>query len=85
MSKNKVVLSKKAVKFLDRIPENLSEKILENIISLEVNPRPFGYKKLIGREGYRIRYGDYRVLYDINDAVFIVDIIEIGNRKNIYK
>lgn len=85
MSKYTVVLSKKAVKQLDRLPEKISEGIIESIVSLEENPRPFGYKKLQGRDGYRIRYGNYRVIYDILEEILIVDIIELGHRKNIYK
>jgi mRNA interferase RelE/StbE len=85
MSKYTVVLSKKVVKQLDRLPEMISEGIIESIVSLEENPRPFGYKKLHGRDGYRIRYGNYRVIYDILEEILIVDIIELGHRKNIYK
>jgi len=85
MSKYTVVLSKKAVKQLDRLPENISDGIIEKILSLEENPRPFGYKKLRGREGYRIRHGNYRVIYDIYEEIHIVDIIDLGHRKNIYQ
>jgi mRNA interferase RelE/StbE len=52
---------------------------------LEENPRPAGYKKLKGRDGYRIRAGNYRIIYDIFDKELIVDIITLGHRKNIYE
>jgi mRNA interferase RelE/StbE len=52
---------------------------------LEENPRPSGYKKLKGRDGYRIRAGNYRIIYDIFDKELIVDIITLGHRKNIYE
>ncbi|WP_199563232.1 type II toxin-antitoxin system RelE family toxin [Runella aurantiaca] len=48
------------------------------------DPRPFGYKKLKGREAYRIRTGDYRVIYEIFDKKLIVQVIEIGHRREIY-
>lgn len=58
--------------------------IVVAIEGLSANPRPFGCKKLKGRPGYRIRIGDYRVLYMINDKEITVLIIDIGNRKEIY-
>ncbi len=51
---------------------------------LSDNPRPYGYLKLKGREGYRIRVGDYRVLYSIFDAVLLVEIVKVGTRGNFY-
>jgi mRNA interferase RelE/StbE len=49
------------------------------------NPRPHGCKKLKGREGYRIRVGNYRIIYDIFDRELIVDVIAVGDRKDIYE
>lgn len=80
----KVRIERKIQKKLLKISEPNYSNLKLAILDLGNDPRPFGYKKLKGRSGYRIRYGDYRVLYDINDDVFIVDIIEIGNRKDIY-
>jgi len=59
--------------------------IKEAIYSLADNPRPAGYKKLKGRDGYRIRVADYRIIYDIFDSELIVDIITLGHRKEIYE
>ena len=58
--------------------------ILAAIAALAHNPRPNGYIKLKGRNGYRIRVGDYRVIYEIFDAVLLVDVVEVGDRKDIY-
>ncbi len=80
-----IVLSKKAQKQLDKLSDTIAEPILEAIGSLEANPRPQGYKKLKGRDGYRIRIGNYRVVYDIIDTELIVDIITLGHRKDIYE
>lgn len=54
------------------------------MIDLETNPRPFGYKKLKGREAYRIRVGNYRIIYEIEDKILKVTVIDAGDRKEIY-
>jgi mRNA interferase RelE/StbE len=55
------------------------------ISKLSDNPRPYGYKKLKGEDAYRIRVGDYRVIYEIDDEEFIIDVVSVGHRKSIYK
>jgi mRNA interferase RelE/StbE len=77
--------SKQALKELDEIHEPFYSNIKQAISDLAENPRPHGYKKLKGRDGYRIRVGNYRIIYDIFDTVLVVDIITLGHRKNIYK
>jgi mRNA interferase RelE/StbE len=57
-----VVISKKAQKELDKLSENAAEPIIQAISKLEINPRPDGCKKLKGRDGYRIRHGNYRII-----------------------
>jgi len=52
---------------------------------LEENPRPAGYKKLKARDGYSIRTGNYRIIYEILDKELIVDIIALRHRKDIYE
>ena len=84
MPKYTAVLSKKAQKQLDKLPDNIAEPIIEAILDLEENPRPVGSKKLIGLDGYRVRIGNYRVIYDIFDSLLIVDVIALGHRKDIY-
>jgi mRNA interferase RelE/StbE len=79
------VLSKKAQKQLDKLSDNIAEPIFDAITGLEENPRPAGYKKLKGRDGYRIRIGNYRIIYDIFDKELIIDIITLGHRKDIYE
>ncbi len=80
-----VVLSKKAQKQLDKLSDNIAEPIIDAITGLEQNPRPVGYKKLKGRDGYRIRTGNYRIIYNIFDTELIIDIITLGHRKDIYE
>lgn len=76
--------SKQALKELEKINEPFYSNIKNAIVKLAGDPRPQGYKKLKGRDGYRIRVGNYRVIYDIFDALLIVDIITLGHRKDIY-
>lgn len=80
-----VTLKKLAIKALGKINEPYYSNIKEAIYSLADNPRPIGYKKLKGRDGYRIRIADYRIIYDIFDEVLLIDVIDLGHRKNIYE
>jgi mRNA interferase RelE/StbE len=54
-------------------------------MELELDPRPLGCKKLKGRDAYRIRIGDYRVIYEINDGRLIVTVVTIGHRREVYE
>lgn len=85
MHKYTAVLTKKAYKQLDKLPDNIAEPIFKAIIGLEVNPRPQGYIKLKGRDGYRIKVGNYRIIYNIFDSELLIDIITLGHRKEIYE
>jgi mRNA interferase RelE/StbE len=80
-----VVLSKKAEKQLDNLSDFIAEPIIDAITGLEKEPRQKGYKKLKGRDGYRIRAGNYRIIYDIIDDVLLINVISIGHRKDIYE
>ena len=76
--------SASAVKKLEKINEPYYSKIKNAILDLTVDPRPPGCKKLKGRDGYRIRVGSFRVIYDVFDTELIVDVITLGHRKEIY-
>lgn len=81
-----VVLSKTAEKNLAKLPNAIIAKIVYSLQQLEKEPRPTGCKKLKGFSNlWRIRVGDYRIIYSIQDIVLLVDIREIGHRKEIYK
>ncbi len=80
-----IVLSKQAQKSLDKFSDKIAEPIFDAISALSTNPRPHGFKKLKGRDGYRIRVGNYRVIYDIYDMELVIDIITLGHRKDIYQ
>ena len=61
-------------------------RIVEAIQTLAVDPRPSACKKLAGREAvYRLRVGDYRIVYTVNDAEIVVEVIKIGHRREVYR
>jgi mRNA interferase RelE/StbE len=79
-----VVIHNSTEKELDRFHYILYNRILKKLLSLEENPRPKGVKKLTGREEYRVKVGDYRILYRIDDKNRVVTISGIGHRREIY-
>jgi mRNA interferase RelE/StbE len=85
MEKYKIEFKKSAVKELNVSPQKYLTKILSRIKSLSLNPRPQDAIKLTNREDYRIRVGNYRIIYSINDTILIIIIIKIGHRKEIYR
>ena len=79
-----VRVQKRAIKALQRINEPYYSIVKKAISNLASNPRPNVYKKLKGRSGYRIRVADYRIIYEILDNILVIEVIDIGDRKNIY-
>ena len=81
-----LVIERAAEKDMQRLREDVHDRVSEAILQLKSNPRPHGSKKLTGMAGsWRIRVGDYRVLYDIADAVRIVRIYRVRHRKDVYR
>jgi mRNA interferase RelE/StbE len=74
----------KVIKSLIKINEPFYSAIKKQIYDLADNPRPQGYRKLKGRKGYRIRVGDYRVIYEIFEHALLIEVIDLGHRKDIY-
>jgi len=85
MEKYRVLIKKSAADELHQIPKRDLRRIVERIRSLGKEPRPYGYEKLSTQERYRIRKGDYRIVFSIDDAVRIVEIFKIGHRSEIYR
>ncbi len=79
-----ITLSKTARKQLDKISDKVAEPLFVAITALAENPRPNGCKKLKGREGYRIRVGSYRIIYEIFDKILLIEVVNLGHRKDIY-
>ena len=78
-------MTRSAAKELEKVPATDRRRIVEKIRALAVNPRPAGCEKLSGDDKFRLRQGDYRILYEIGDAELIVTVVRIGNRKEVYK
>ena len=84
--KYKVVFEKKYVKDLKHIHPTYHKIVMESALSLGENPRPNGYLKLKGSDDlFRVRVGPYRIIYTIQAEKLIVLVLEIGDRKDIYK
>ena len=80
-------IRKQALKEIEKLPIKKSIEVSKAIDSLAENPRPAGSKKLKGQKEiiWRIRVGDFRILYIIDDKIKIVEIRKVGDRKDIYK
>jgi mRNA interferase RelE/StbE len=80
-----VKIDRKVLKRLEKIPEPFYKSLKDSILELGDEPRPNGYIKLKGRAGYRIRVGNYRVIYEIEDSIKIVEVLDVGHRGDIYE
>ena len=85
MAKYKIEITRSAAKEIKRLPATDLKKVLAKIVSLSENPRPADGIKLSGEEKYRIRCGDYRILYTIEDWVLVVCVVKVGHRKDVYQ
>ena len=85
MASYSILLTKSAAKELERVPTKDRQRIVARIGALAENPRPVGVEKLSGDEKYRLRQGDYRILYEIVDAELIVTVVRVGNRREVYR
>ncbi|MCX6559211.1 MAG: type II toxin-antitoxin system RelE/ParE family toxin [Candidatus Aminicenantes bacterium] len=85
MASYKVGFRASAEKELRKLPAPDLVRIIGRISDLAGNPRPEGVSKLSGEERYRIRQGDYRIVYAIDDREKAVLIVKIGNRKDVYR
>lgn len=81
----RLFLLPRAQKELARLPTDAYERIRTAIRALAEEPRPPGCRKLSGRDGWRIRVGDYRVLYEIEDASKVVTVLQVGHRRDVYR
>lgn len=85
MAKYKIAIKKSSAKELENIPKKHLRKIVKRIQSLAQNPGPSGFGKLSAQQRYRVRQGDYRIVYSIDDEDSLIDIVKIGHRREIYR
>lgn len=74
-----------AARILRSLDRALQRRVLSKIETLQENPRPSAAVKLTGHDAYRIRIGDYRVIYAIADERLVVLVVEIGHRREVYR
>jgi mRNA interferase RelE/StbE len=81
-----ITFAPSAAREFRKLTRDLQLRLRPAIDTLADNPRPHGVEKLTGQENlYRIREGDYRIVYEIRDAVLVVVVVAIGDRKEIYR
>ena len=80
-----VAILRRVQKELAKLPKQDYERVKAALFALRDEPRPGGCKKLSGREGWRVRVGRYRVIYEIDDEVKRVTVLHVGHRKDVYR
>ncbi|HKP54732.1 MAG TPA: type II toxin-antitoxin system RelE/ParE family toxin [Chloroflexia bacterium] len=80
-----VFILRRAQRELAGLPIEVYLRVRDAIRELAQDPRPPGHLKLAGREGLRLRIGDYRVIYEVDDKQLIVTILHIGHRRDVYR
>jgi len=81
----KIIIERKAAKEIESLPNDTIQRITDAIKNLKLNPRPHGSKKLKGEVGWRVRIGDYRILYTIVDNQKLITIYKVKHRKEAYR
>ena len=85
MGSYRVEIKRSAGKELERLPTADKRRVISRIRSLAGDPRPQGAKRLSGEDKYRIRQGDYRILYEIHDEIITVVVVRIAHRREAYR
>ncbi len=85
MGSYRLTIRLSAVKELDGLPRKDLERVMDRIGILADNPRPPGCEKLSAQERYRIRQGDYRILYEVDESQQVVIVVKIGHRREVYR
>lgn len=82
----KIEWKQSAKKELKKLKKAVIPRIIKAVESLSINPHPTGSRKLQGSEHlYRVRLGDYRIVYSVENKILLIEIIRIGHRKDIYR
>jgi mRNA interferase RelE/StbE len=85
VGKYRLTIKSSATKELESIPKTRLRQIVARIHALAENPRPHGIEKLAGEERYRIRCGDYRIVFSVDDKLAVVDVVKVGHRREVYR
>ena len=81
----RLIIRPTAEREIRALPKAEVERIIRRIYSLPENPRPAGCKKLIGQEGYRVRQGDCRIVYEVDDTQRTVTVVKVRHRREVYR
>lgn len=85
MASYRILLKRSVLKDLEPLPARDRSRILERIGALADDPRPHGCEKLSALERYRVRMGDYRIVYAIEDSDLVVWVVRVGHRRDVYR
>ena len=85
MSDYRIEFRPAALRELRKIDRTIQPRIRGAISLLALDPRPPASRPLRGREGYRLRVGDYRIIYSVNDGVLLIVVVTIGHRRETYR
>ena len=85
MKRYKIALTRSASKELNRLSSRTHDKIVDHLRQLETDPRIFGSEKLTGIDAYKLRVGDLRIIYEIDDRAAEVRVVMVDDRKQVYQ
>ncbi len=86
MSRYSVVVARRAIRSIARLSRKDQQRIRAAIDLLAEEPRPPGCVALAGEESvYRVRVGDYRILYEVIDARLVIQVVRVGHRRDVYR
>lgn len=86
MAKYKILIKASAAKEIERLPTRKDRRrVVEKTRKLAENPRPKGCEKLSGQDRYRVRQGNYRIIYSVDDDRLVVHVVKVGDRKDVYR
>ncbi len=79
-----IIFSQKAKKQLFKLEKNIQERIISALERIRIRPEAY-VTKLVGDPGYKLRVGDYRIIYEVYDDTIIIEVIKVGHRKDVYR
>ena len=85
MASYRLFIKPSAAKEIEAIPKKKRIRIIHRIQGLSDNPRPPGCEKLSGQDKYRVRQGQYRIIYSVSDEELIVCVVRVGHRREVYR
>ena len=81
----RIEIARPAQKQVAALDKSVRVRVIAAIRALADNPHPPGSLKMAGREAWRVRAGDYRVIYEIHDGILLIEVVEVGHRREVYR